>query len=503
MKAFEEISKVISEKLQEVSQEAEILLREGRFLEASERLRMLEQEISDLCWESLLQEVFSDANFLQKLRELGARKGMRLVSYQPIEIILPSGNRIEIKSPFFVKASPKKGRKKKGPQGRGHHLGLEWFGFVHKVAPNLAFEAVQMSLLCPSFDVASRVLKQRGISLSKNKLRKLSATLGCLENTLRVELTLEEGETLKGKRVLIVVDGGRLRSRKNKRGPIPQGKKGRGFHTDWIEPKLFAIYVLDDQGHPLKGVSPHVDGSTGDWQEMNGLLKAYLQRLEIDEAQEVILAGDGAPWIWERIPPLLETLGIPKEKLTEILDWTHAKQNLLALFDGLSQKALKALAGMSLPHIKDLLFHGKMNELFEQVKRLPNQGAAKKFQSYFLDNQQRMKYAEFRDRRLPIGSGFIESAIRRVINLRLKSTGSFWLLENAEALLFLRAQSLYGRWEIFQKHWCQQLTQAWNSSADHSHKMMAFPQKIQRENTKTHFVAENLQYSKQTRKQAA
>ena len=74
---------------------------------------------------------------------------------------------------------------------------------------------------------------------------------------------------------------------------------------------------------------------------MNHLLKAYLKRLKIEEAQEVILAGDGAPWIWERIPPMLEELGISQEKLTEILDWTHAKQNLLALLDGLSQKARK------------------------------------------------------------------------------------------------------------------------------------------------------------------
>lgn len=503
MKAFEEIHKILSEKLQAVSQEAEVLLREGHFLEASERLRTLEQEISDLCWESLLSELFQDVDFLHQLRELGARKGMRFVSNQLVTLILPSGNRIEIKSPFFVKASPKKGRQKRGPQGRGHPLGLELFGFVHKVAPNLAFEAVQMALLCPSFDVASVVLKQRGIALSKNKLRKLSAPLGRLENTHRVEMTLEEGETLKGKRVLIVVDGGRLRWRKNKRGPIPQGKKRRGFHTDWIEPKLFAIYVLDEQGHPLKKISPHVDGSTGDWQEMNRLLKAYLQRLEIEGAQEVILAGDGVPWIWERIPPLLETLGIPPEKLTEILDWTHAKQNLLALFEGLSQKALKALGGLSLKHIKDLLFQGKMNELFEQVKRLPNQKAAKKFQTYFLDNQQRMRYAEFRDRHLPIGSGFIESAIRRVINLRLKSTGSFWLLENAEALMFLRATSLYGRWETFQKHWCQQLTQEWNRSAVYSHKVIAFSQKVQRENTQTHLVAENLLFSRQPSKKAA
>ena len=47
---------------------------------------------------------------------------------------------------------------------------------------------------------------------------------------------------------------------------------------------------------------------------------------------------------------------------------------------------------------------------------------------------------------IPIGSGTIESAIRRVINLRIKAPGQFWLLENAEKMIFLRSQVLTGRW---------------------------------------------------------
>ncbi|MFO8146286.1 MAG: hypothetical protein R6U03_02740 [Gillisia sp.] len=47
------------------------------------------------------------------------------------------------------------------------------------------------------------------------------------------------------------------------------------------------------------------------------------------------------------------------------------------------------------------------------------------------------------------GSGSVESAIRRVINLRLKSPGSFWLKDGAERFLFLRSQLISGRWNIF------------------------------------------------------
>lgn len=41
----------------------------------------------------------------------------------------------------------------------------------------------------------------------------------------------------------------------------------------------------------------------------------------------------------------------------------------------------------------------------------------------------------------------MESAIRRVINLRLKGNGMMWYEENAEGMLLLRAAALTGRWE--------------------------------------------------------
>jgi len=61
-----------------------------------------------------------------------------------------------------------------------------------------------------------------------------------------------------------------------------------------------------------------------------------------------------------------------------------------------------------------------------------------------------LEYATYRRRGLPLGSGAIESAIRRVINLRLKGNSIYWEEANAEALLVLRGLVLSGRWnEVF------------------------------------------------------
>jgi hypothetical protein len=50
-----------------------------------------------------------------------------------------------------------------------------------------------------------------------------------------------------------------------------------------------------------------------------------------------------------------------------------------------------------------------------------------------------MLYSDVAEEGLPIGSGSVESAIRRVVNLRLKGASLFWLKEMAEAVLYLRA----------------------------------------------------------------
>ena len=59
----------------------------------------------------------------------------------------------------------------------------------------------------------------------------------------------------------------------------------------------------------------------------------------------------------------------------------------------------------------------------------------------------RLQYPTFRKQGLPLGSGAIESSVRRVINLRLKSNGIFWRKKHAEEMLQVRAQVISKRWD--------------------------------------------------------
>ena len=65
--------------------------------------------------------------------------------------------------------------------------------------------------------------------------------------------------------------------------------------------------------------------------------------------------------------------------------------------------------------------------------------------NYFHNNTTRMNYCQMHLEQLPLGSGAMESAIRRVINLRLKGAGIFWHEDSANALLMLRSYYKAGR----------------------------------------------------------
>jgi hypothetical protein len=72
----------------------------------------------------------------------------------------------------------------------------------------------------------------------------------------------------------------------------------------------------------------------------------------------------------------------------------------------------------------------------------------KRERNYFKRNagQKRMDYARLAALKLPIGSGAIESTIRRVVNLRLKGASIYWHKKSAEAVLLLRSYYKAERW---------------------------------------------------------
>ena len=61
---------------------------------------------------------------------------------------------------------------------------------------------------------------------------------------------------------------------------------------------------------------------------MFALLRTYVQRLGIAQADQVLFIADGAPWIWKRVPVLVQALGLAAAQVHELLDFYPAAQHL-------------------------------------------------------------------------------------------------------------------------------------------------------------------------------
>ena len=396
----------------------------------------------------------------KKLRRIARKAGYKIHDYRRHKLQMPNGTHVDIISPWYVIAKRAGGRRKCGPKKpgsprRGRHLALEIFGFFNDLCPTLAFKALSLSVLCPSMAIASALLKEEGICLSQNKIRNLFETFDDLGDLKRVSLSCKEGETLENRRVCIFIDGGRIRERLPKKGPIPKGKKRHPFLTKWRAPLLFTIVVIDDDGKMVDEFPVLADGILGSWGRAIALLKTYLEHLQADKAKELIIIGDGDENIWANLPNLVKKIARDQTPVIEILDYYHAVEYLHDLFKLIDDTPLNRKE-VIVKEAKELLFKGEIQKLYDllilQARRGSKRELKKRLTSYFLGNAARMCYEERKDT-CPIGSGQIESAIRSVINLRIKSPSTFWMEIKAETMIFLRSKLLYGRWHILKKNW--------------------------------------------------
>ena len=86
--------------------------------------------------------------------------------------------------------------------------------------------------------------------------------------------------------------------------------------------------------------------------------------------------------------------------------------------------------------------------LCEQVRNSP---VVTPDETGWRENRHRFAYTTMVGLGLPRGSGAVESAIRRVINLRIKGASIYWLPESVDAILLLRSFYKSGRWNCLQR----------------------------------------------------
>lgn len=363
------------------------------------------------------------------------------------------------------KAGRKRKRGKRGKsKGQGFYPVLALLGISERTTPLIRCFVTQAGTQAPSFEQARPVVAWLGLNFSKSRIRRISEAFcqtGLAVRGHRLASWLAgnvaPGAALKGKRVAIGVDGGRINIRQTKSKGRKRKSGWPGYETDWQEPKLLIIYVLDEQGRKVSrtGIPLVADGTLLGKDEFMKILQMHLHQLGIAQAESIVLLGDGAKWIWKNIPALLYQLGCRPEQITQVLDFYHAVQHLYKLGEALFGTTAKGKAWAKKWAKK--LKKGGAAALVNQIKRLlvnemgQDQEKVQTEYNFFQGHQLqgRLDYAYFKEQKLPIGSGVVESLIRQVVNLRLKGCNKAWLEENAEAFLHARCQWAVQQWSNF------------------------------------------------------
>jgi hypothetical protein len=351
--------------------------------------------------------------------------------------------------------------KGRGPAGSGLYPELAVLGIHHGKTAALADLVGRQSALLPSFEHAQRELASRGLNLPVKEVRRIATHLGSQVLTHRKRDLLDYrdgrmpvGQELAGKRVACCIDAGKSRLRRVTRKQKGKGKsktQRRRYKADWRDVKLLILYEIDEKGEKVRKSRPWIDGTFGGPDEAMELLAMHLHRLGAAQAEVVVFLADGAPWIWERVAWVAQRVGLRSERWQFVLDFWHAAQHIglalghVPIADKERQRLYRKL--------RKWLKGGKAWEMTQELRRLGEKHGvleAMEGDLGYLEKHEdhcHMDYAQYQRRGLPIGSGAVESAIRRVINLRIKGPGVIWEEENAEGMVVLRAAALSGRWE--------------------------------------------------------
>lgn len=393
------------------------------------------KDLYNLATEELMKAAAKESEPCQ--REEARRRRLGKLEWRETRVQIRTGRYVSVCG-LYAKKAPR------GYASTGHVLRLHWkvlkgasAGYYGKVG--------LLGVLCPSFDVANQVLDILGVECNRERVRELAEALAHHCRGRQAQLSRREGESLKGKRVLIGVDGGRTRTRRYNGMQNPAGHAR--FNTPWVEPKMFVIDVLDEQGNIERKELPLYGCLFGD-DELIELLASHLKGLAIEQAQSVQIVADGAPWIWNRVKTMLCSLGVAIEKIIETVDYYHASQYVHKIVCALPKKFQKN-ATQTLKEFKQWLWQGNIHSITEKCNQLFSRPSdeIKRYIGYLSKNLERMQYQLFRNKNLVCGSGVIESGIRRVINLRFKNSSAFWNPQNVEGLFFLRGIILSFRWK--------------------------------------------------------
>lgn len=165
---------------------------------------------------------------------------------------------------------------------------------------------------------------------------------------------------------------------------------------------------------------------------------AEARRRGWEEAQDTIVIGDGASWIWNQA-------ALHFGQSHQAVDWYHATEHLTAAAKLLNTEGTAAYTRWLNRH-EQLLYQGHAARLADELDQAARTHPARAEElqreaRYFRNNQHRMNYLQLREETWPIGSGMVESGAKQ-FKARFCGPGMRWSRQGAQHLLPIRAAVL-------------------------------------------------------------
>ena len=398
----------------------------------------------------------------ERFREAGDTRRIDNMGPRPASVRLAGGGILRLKTPYYRpsrKGLVGRPRTKRGPDGTGCYPVLERLGIRDGVTPLTRSKISRQIVQCGSYAEALDQLRSDGLVLDATTLVRVAVATGSAalerrdaEVARALEEPLPEQSLVEGKRVRVSVDGGRSRTRNTHTERRKKKNGRRAFEVPWREPRLITIDVLTDEGKLDPKVPPIYEADLGNADQVFDLIAGMLRLIGAHKASEVIFVSDGADWIWDRVDRLVERAGLIPERVHKILDFYHASEHIsdaLKACKNLSDKERKAKHKAL---CRTLLEPDGIDQVIRELSELARGRRGKRVNKeirYLKKHVAHMQYAAWKAANVPIGSGVVESAVRRVINLRFKAASTFWREDHLAALLHLRCVLKAGRWDDF------------------------------------------------------
>ena len=220
----------------------------------------------------------------------------------------------------------------------------------------------------------------------------------------------------------------------------------KGVAHCWKEVKGVRAYLLDKK-QIVHLFSWHQISDKAEF--ANYLLHIKEQGLIPLDLVRLCFIGDGAGWIWDTVQSIFPGC-------RQVLDYFHCAQHLhdfAQIHFGQNAKAKEWVE-----QAKVRLFHNNVTGVLIGLNNLKcrtieSQQVRAKLVRYLKNNKARISYGKLRRGGYPLGSGAIESANKFICHVRLKRSGAWWKIDNANSVLKLRCAKYNAKFDdAFAKH---------------------------------------------------